>query len=243
MAFNLWAILFLSTLFISEFSLAKRGGGGGGISGSSEIGIGLSTVSSTQKDINSIIDNVNATQGGVSTKNLTSAYDFFIQYAFRFTGTSFALVLRPSYFTQSGSGSGPTVGDYEHTLTGYTFFPLIRLYPLENNFIRFFMQFGVGVGYLKGTVKQGTSSLSYAGSNFGGQAGLGADFCFAPNHCLTLEGNLRYLPIERNIADSASGTFTGFTQTEANREVEYDRNDLTATMSGIQGILAYTFIF
>ncbi|MBN8535850.1 MAG: hypothetical protein J0M15_02265 [Deltaproteobacteria bacterium] len=207
------------------------------------MGIGLSTVSSTQKDINSIIDNVNATQGGVSTKNLTSAYDFFIQYAFRFTGTSFALVLRPSYFTQSGSGSGPTVGDYEHTLTGYTFFPLIRLYPLENNFIRFFMQFGVGVGYLKGTVKQGTSSLSYAGSNFGGQAGLGADFCFAPNHCLTLEGNLRYLPIERNIADSASGTFTGFTQTEANREVEYDRNDLTATMSGIQGILAYTFIF
>lgn len=239
---KLFFSLLTITLLISEVSLAKRGGGGG-ISGSSEVGFGISTISSNQKDINSIIDNVNATQGGVSTKSLTSAYDLFVQYSFRFTGSIFALVFRPSYFTQSGTGSGTTVGNYEHSLTGYTFFPLIRLYPLENNFIRFFMQFGVGFGYLKGKVSEGSSSMTYSGSNFGGQAGLGADFCFSPNHCVTLEGNMRYLPIERNVSDSVSGTFTGFTQTETSREVEYDRNDMTTTMSGIQGILAYTYIF
>lgn len=233
-------ISFLLALLLTDTVHAKKGGGG--ISGSSEIGFGLSTISSTQKDINSIIDSVNTTQGGVSTKNLTSAYDIFLQYTFRFTGSMFALVFRPSYFTQSATGSG-SIGDYEHSLTGYTFFPLIRLYPLESNFIRFFMQFGVGYGYLKGDVKQGANTMSYSGSNFGGQAGLGADFCFTENHCLTVEGNVRYLPIERNIASSVDGTFTGFTQTEKSREVEYDQNDMTTTMSGIQGILAYTYIF
>lgn len=238
---NLFTLIAVLTMALSQNAFAKRGGGG--ISGSSEVGIGLSTISSNQKDINSIIDNVNSTQGGVSTKNLTSAYDIFVQYAFRFNGSIFALVFRPSYFTQSASGSGATVGDYEHTLTGYTFFPLLRLYPLENNYIRFFLQAGVGYGYLKGTVKEGSSSMSYSGSNFGGQAGLGADFCFSENHCITLEGNVRYLPIERSTADSVTGNFNGFSQTETGREVEYDRNDLTTTMSGIQGILAYTYIF
>lgn len=56
----------------------------------------LINVSINPKILIRMIDNVNATQGGVSTKNLTSAYDFFIQYAFRFeAGTSFALVSRP----------------------------------------------------------------------------------------------------------------------------------------------------
>lgn len=228
-------------LLASSTSFAKRGGKS--ISGSSELGFGLSTISSSQKDINSIIDNVNSSMGGVSTKNLTSAYDLFIQYAFRFDGSIFALVFRPSYFTQSATGSGATIGDYEHSLTGYTFFPLLRLYPLENDFIRFFMQAGVGFGYLKGKVKEGSSSMTYSGSNFGAQAGIGADFCFSPNHCVTIEGNMRYLPIERSIADSVSGTLTGFTQTELSREVEYDKNDLTTTLSGIQGVLAYTYIF
>ncbi|MCK6598322.1 MAG: hypothetical protein L6Q37_08160, partial [Bdellovibrionaceae bacterium] len=72
-------------LLASSTSFAKRGGKS--ISGSSELGFGLSTISSSQKDINSIIDNVNSSMGGVSTKNLTSAYDLFIQYAFRFDGS------------------------------------------------------------------------------------------------------------------------------------------------------------
>lgn len=232
-------LLSLSIIILSvEEVFAARGG-----DGAHSITGGLTTISSNQKDLNSIIDSVNSTQGGVSTKSLTSAYDFFIQYQYRFSGSIFALVFRPSYFTQSGKGSGGIVGDYNHSLTGFTFFPLLRLYPLENNFIRFFMQAGVGFGYLKGEVKQGNASLSYSGSNFGAQAGMGAEFCFTENHCMTVEGNVRYLPIERNLADSVSGTLTGFSQVQANREVEYDQNDMTTTMSGIQGVLGYTYHF
>jgi opacity protein-like surface antigen len=234
-------LLSLSIIILSaEDVFAARGGGG---SGGHSITAGITTVSADQKDLNSIIDSVNSTQGGVSTKSLNSAYDFFIQYQYRFSGSIFALVFRPSYFTESGKGSGNTVGDYNHSLTGFTFFPLLRLYPLENSFIRFFMQAGVGFGYLKGEVKQGDASLSYSGSNFGAQAGLGAEFCFTENHCMTLEGNVRYLPIERNVADSVSGTLTGFTQAQNSREVEYDQNDMATTMSGIQGVLGYTYNF
>lgn len=236
--FLLILLLSLSILLLTTEDVFAKGRGGG-----HALSLGLTTIGSDQKDINSIIDSVNTSQGGVTTKRLTSAYDFFAQYTFRFSGSMFALAFRPSYFTQSGKGSGATVGDYEHSLTGMTFFPLLRVYPLENNFIRFFLQGGVGFGYLKGTVKQGTGSLSYAGSNFGAQAGLGAEFCFTSNHCMTLEGNLRYLPIERNVADSTSGVISGFTQVQAGREVEYDQNDMSTTMSGIQGVLAYTYIF
>lgn len=232
-------LLSLSIIILSAEDVFAKGGGGGGHS----ITGGLTTISSDQKDLNSIIDTVNSSQGGVSTKSLTSAYDFFVQYQYRFSGSMFALVFRPSYFTQSGKGSGTTVGDYNHSLSGFTFFPLLRLYPLENSFIRFFMQAGVGFGYLKGEVKQGDASLSYSGSNFGAQAGLGAEFCFTENHCMTLEGNVRYLPIERNIADSVNGTLTGFTQAQKSREVEYDQNDMATTMSGIQGVLGYTYHF
>lgn len=235
--------VFISVVLLTSITSEAAARRGGSISGSSEIGFGISSISSDQKDINSIIDNVNSTQGGVSTKNLTSAYDFFAQYVFRFNSSMFALVFRPSLFMESAKGSGNTVGNYEHSLTGYTFFPMLRLYPLESSFIRFFMQFGIGYGYLKGEVKQGSSSMSYSGSNFGGQTGLGADFCFSENHCITIEGNLRYLPIERNTASSVTGTLDGFTQTINSREVEYDGNDMTTTLSGIQGVLAYTYIF
>jgi hypothetical protein len=232
-------LLSMSIVLLSTEDVFAKGGGGGGHAAS----FGLTTISSTQKDLNSIIDSVNSTQGGVSTKSLTSAYDFFAQYTYRFSGSMFALAFRPSYFMQSGKGSGNTVGDYEHTLSGYTFFPLLRIYPLENNFIRFFLQGGVGFGYLKGEIKEGANSVSYSGSNFGGQAGLGAEFCFTDNHCMVVEGNVRYLPIERNVADSVTGTVNGLTQVQRSREVEYDQNDMSTTMSGIQGVLAYTYNF
>lgn len=233
-------LLSLSLILLStEDVFAARGGGSGGHA----LSFGLTTIGSDQKDLNSIIDYVNTNQGGVSTKRLTSAYDFFGQYTYRFSGSIFALAFRPSYFTESGKGSGGTVGDYEHSLSGFTFFPLLRIYPLENAFIRFFMQGGVGFGYIKGEVKEGANSLSFSGSNFGAQAGLGAEFCFTENHCMTVEGNVRYLPVERNVADNVTGTLSGFSQVQKGREVEYDQNDLATTMSGIQGVLAYTYIF
>jgi len=231
-------------LLSSEPAEARRGAS---ISGDSSLSVGLSLISAQQKDLNSLVDYVNTNQGGVSTKGINSAYDIYGQYMFRFSGSMFGLAFRPSYFTASSSGSGATVGDYKHELTGYTFFPLLRLYPLENNFIKFFMQAGVGYGYLKGKLTQGASSLEYSGSNFGAQAGLGAEFCFTDSQCIGIEGNVRYLPIERNSVDTATGTnlvgTSGLTQASAGRELEYDNNDLATTMSGIQGVISYIFNF
>lgn len=239
--FSISLVLFLLG---SEYAEAK--GRGASISGDSAISFGISVISSQQKDLNSLIDYVNTNSGGVSTKDMSSAYDFHLQYMFRFSGTMFGLAFRPSYFMQSTSGSGNTVGDYKHELTGYTFFPLLRLYPLENNFIKFFLQAGIGYGYLKGKLTQGSASLDYSGSNFGGQAGLGAEFCFSTSSCIGIEGNVRYLPITRSTVDSVSGTFatgTGLSQQANGRELEYDGNDLATTMSGIQGVISYIYNF
>ncbi|MEK6773705.1 MAG: hypothetical protein AABY64_07185 [Bdellovibrionota bacterium] len=240
--FSLTLFLFLLT---SESTEAKSGGAS--IKGDSAISFGLSIISSQQKDLNSLVDFVNANSGGVSTKAMNSAYDFYGQYMFRFSGSMFGLAFRPSYFMQSSTGTGASVGDYKHELTGYTFFPLLRIYPLENNFIKFFLQAGVGYGYLKGKITQGSNALEYSGSNFGGQAGLGAEFCFTASQCIGIEGNVRYLPVSRNVVDTLAGTFpagsSGLSQAEASRELEYDTNDLATTMSGIQGVVSYIFNF
>ncbi len=236
--------ILITSLLASEAAQARRGAS---ISGDSAISFGLSLISSQQKDLNSLVDYVNANGGGVTTKSLNSAYDIYAQYMFRFSGSMFGLAFRPSYFTTSATGSGATVGDYKHELTGITFFPLLRVYPLENNFIKFFLQGGVGYGSLKGKLTQGSHSLEYSGSNFGAQAGLGAEFCFTDSQCIGIEGNVRYLPIERNTVSSISSGFpttgTGLTQSENGRELEYDRNDLTTTMSGIQGAVSYILNF
>ncbi len=235
---------FALSLFESQQALAK--GRGASISGDSAISFGFSIISSQQKDLNSLTEYVNANGGGVSTKSLNSAYDIFAQYMFRFSGTMFGLAFRPSYFTSTATGSGNAIGDYKHELTGYTFFPLLRLYPLENNFIKFFLQAGVGYGSLKGKLTQGTSALEYSGSNFGAQAGLGAEFCFSATHCIGIEGNVRYLPIERNTIDSATGSIdgtSGLSQFNNGRELEYNGSDLATTMSGIQGVVSYIFNF
>lgn len=232
------------SLFDSQQALAR--GRGASISGDSAISFGFSIISSQQKDLNSLTEYVNANGGGVSTKSLNSAYDLFAQYMFRFSGSMFGLAFRPSYFTSTATGSGNAIGNYKHELTGYTFFPLLRLYPLENNFIKFFLQAGVGYGSLKGKLTQGTNALEYSGSNFGAQAGLGAEFCFSGTHCIGIEGNVRYLPIERNSVDSLTGTFdssSGLSQAANGRELEYNGSDLATTMSGIQGVISYIFNF
>lgn len=236
---------FIVAFFLLSFESAEARRGAS-ISGDSAISFGLSIVSSQQKDLNSLTDYVNANNGGVSTKDMNSAYDIYAQYMFRFSGSMFGLAFRPSYFTQSANGSGNSVGDYKHELSGYTFFPLLRIYPLENNFIKFFLQGGVGYGYLKGKITQGSNALEYSGSNFGAQAGLGAEFCFTDSQCIGIEGNVRYLPITRNTVDSLSGSFpasSGASQAQVGRELEYDQNDLATTMSGIQGVISYIFNF
>lgn len=241
--------LFLSTvLLLSVFSAqeanAQRRGGSRGLSGDMSIGLGASTVSAGQNDLNGAIDDAVLT--GANIKNLGSAWEFYANWSYRFSGTMYSFVFRPSYFMQKTDGSSPS-GNYNYDLTGYTVFPIFRIYPLENAFIKFFMQTGLGYGSLNGSITAGTKNLDFKGSAFGAMGGIGVDFCFTDSHCLTVEGNLRYMPIERNIATggscSSASDIPGVSQCGTNNEVERAGTDLRTTMSGVQGLIGYTMNF
>lgn len=243
----LCAALALVAIGASDAFAAGRYGRGGlsGLGGPSALEFGISLVTANQKGINAIIDRTgDAYPGSYSVKDIGTGMEIFAQYGFGFSGTMYSLLFRPSYFMQSTSGKCGA-GDCEHKLTGITFFPILRLTPLENDFIKFFMQTGVGYGHLSVDAKEGGSgaSATYSGDAFGGMVGIGADFCFTATHCLTIEGNLRYLPIERNLASSSSGAFNGYSQIGKDQEVEYNGKDLATTLSGIQGVVAYTLNF
>lgn len=224
-------LFFFATFMVTSASQARGGGGGGG---GHSIGFGLGLMSPSQGDTNSWIDSLSIS----GTKNVSTAYEVIADYEYRYSGTMYSLMLRPSYFTQSASGGG-----VEAKLSGFTFFPMLRLYPLENSFIKFFMHVGLGYGSLSTTLSNNNASASgtFDGSTFGAMAGLGAQFCFTDSHCAVLEGNFRYLPIERNTG-SASGTLGGnITQTAG--ELEINNRDLSTTLSGVQGLLGYKMTF
>lgn len=227
----------LLTLFLVLFSVTSFAKGGGG----SSIGFGLGLVTASQDDLESQAAYVKQQDTTRSVEKPGSALEFEAYYEYRFSGTMFAMQFRPSYFTQDGKGSTDTT-----KLTGYTFFPMLRFYPLENNFIRFYMQVGLGYGNLKGSISQPGGSIDFSGGAFGALGGLGAMFCFTADHCMFLEGNFRYLPIERNMASSSysnTQATTGFSQAIQGQELEYNGNDLKTTMSGIIGSVGYTMNF
>lgn len=245
--------LFLAALLLTSFIFLKdanaqsrRLRGAPALTGDMAIGIGLSTVSAGQDDMNKLIDTA-VTGNGASTKNLGSAWEVYANWTYRFSGTAYSLVFRPSYFTQTTDGSG-TGGNYDYKLTGFTVFPIFRLHPLENDFIKFYMQAGLGYGTLNGDISAGAHNLQFKGSAFGVMGGIGVDFCFTYNHCLNVEGNLRYMPIERNLVTggscSASGDIPGVSQCGNGNEVEtMTGKDLGTTMSGVQGVVGYTMRF
>lgn len=232
--------LFLSTLaLVSTFTIqdafaqSRRGGASSALpSGASSIGIGFSTVSAGQDDLNSV-----ASQN--SGKDMSSATEITANWIYRYDRTSYAFVIRPSYFMQS-TDSGTT----EIKLTGFTLFPMFRMYPLENSFIKFFMQGGLGYGSLKGAMDIASTTVDFEGSAFGAVGGMGVDFCFTDAHCLTIEGNIRYLPIERNkVTGGNCTTLSGTTQCTNGSELEVNNKDLQTSMSGIQGLIGYTMNF
>lgn len=231
-AFILLASALAFLLFASQPAMAARGGGG---SGGHSMGVGILIGGPSQADTNAWVNSLST----VGTKEVGSAYEFFGHYEYRFTGSIFALQFRPSYFTQEGSGGG-----VEAKLSGFTFFPILRLYPLENSFIKFFFQVGVGYGTLNLKLKNATGgSGNYDGGNFGALAGLGSSFCFTPNHCAVIEGNFRYLPMSRNVGNGSGLTGAGSAITQENGELELNSSDLATTLSGIQGGLSYLYTF
>ncbi len=248
MAFRLmWRVaqqLIVVTMFIAlVFSgNANAKGGAGGHS----IGLVAGTISTEQEHMNTLISRANTREGGISTGSLNSAYEVGAFYGYRFDGSIIAMQLRPTFFYQAEDGAGAS-GKFEYSVVGFTFFPTLRIYPLENEFMKFYMQFGLGYGRANSQVKEGDNDVKFAGGAFGTTTGLGAEFCFSPSHCLSVEGNFRYLVVERNIASSVSGDFTtsanSISQAEKDKEVEFDGSDLATRMSGLQFLLGYTFYF
>lgn len=227
--------LFLMGLTFNSQSAYARGGGGG-MAGDMGFSVLMSTTGTEQNRLNSV-----AAANGSS--DLPSATEFIGEFEYRFSRTMFSALFRPSYFTQKASKSC-TGGNCEFNLTGYTIFPVFRLYPLENNFIKFFMQAGLGYGSLSGELSNPSASVSFNGGAIGYVGGIGVQFCFTDSHCMVVEGNMRYLPIERNIASSSSGSFSGISQSTAHMEVEdVNGHDLQTSMGGIQGIIGYHMNF
>jgi hypothetical protein len=220
----------------------KRGGKGAFAGGSISAGLGVAISTADQTGINSLINAAKATTAS-SAGILGSATEYIGYLTFRFSNNFVALQLRPSLFTQSASGSG-TDGSHSYKLDGFTFFPMVRIIPLSNDLIDFYLQGGLGYAKLDGEIRNGATNSSFSGSGFGMQMGLGAEFCFVPDHCFNVEGNYRYLPISRNIVSAGSGLPTGTSQNQPNRELEdASGNDIATTLSGVSGLLSYTYNF
>jgi hypothetical protein len=228
---NLFVTLFLMLGF-GSLSFAKGGGG-------HSFGLGAGVATSNQTDLDAYSTAVNSANTGRNASAVSSGYEFGLYYQYRFSGTMFAMQFRPSYFTQSGKGTTDST-----SLSGFTFFPQMKLYPLENSFIRFYMQVGLGYGSLTGNIVSNNAAITFSGSAFGASGGLGAEFCFTASHCAFVEGNYRYLPIERNVVTKSNvSSFGTITQAGKDSELEMNSVDLRTSMSGIIGSLGYQMNF
>lgn len=226
-------ILFISgctfLILASEPAMARGGGG------SHQFGGGIALISPAQDDLNAWISGL----GVVGTKEMGAGYEFFGNYEYRFSSTVFAMHFRPSYIMQNASGGG-----VESKMSAFTFFPMLRIYPLENSFIRFFFQVGLGYGSMSLSLKNNTGGNgTYSGGNFGALGGLGAFFCITDSSCIVAEGSFRYLPMQR-MTGSGSGLTGGTSRiTQEVGELEVSNSDLATTLSGVQGSLAYQYNF
>ena len=231
--------IILGFLLGSSLTAAARGSSGGASigGGNSSLALGLIYMSPTQDDLNSSISAINS---GTSTSidKLGTAYEFVGYYQYRFMSSMYAIQIRPSYFTQSSSGSG-----YDFKLTGLTLFPIFRMYALENSFIHFFLQVGMGYGKLDGKMTGPNLGMDWSGDAYGTMAGLGAEFAFTASQSVVIEGNVRYLSIARSVVKSSNGIIPGFSQVGNNQELEANAADVATSMSGIQGSLIYQFNF
>jgi hypothetical protein len=226
------------------FGGGSSSGGGGGGAGGWSIGINGGIINADQPAMNEIIKRANSgTHGPVSTSQMTTAYDVEPFITYRVDGSVFALQLRPGYFYENEGGSGKN-GSYEMSVTGWTIFPILRLYPLENEYMKFYLQFGLGYGRMNGEINEGAGNqVQFAAGAFGTVVGLGSEFCFTPNHCVNIEGDYRYLNFERSKVTKSSGTLPDLTAYGKDHELEMDDNDMAVRMGGLEFLAGYTFYF
>ncbi len=243
---SVFLVCFLNFAPDASAALSKKRGTKGAFAGGAfSMGLGIALSTAEQNGINSMIDTAKTTVNSSAGK-LSSGLEYLGYGTFRFANGFTAGQLRVSYFTQSSSGSG-TDGSQSYDLTGFTVFPMARIIPLSNDFIDFYVQGGLGYGKLDGSIVNGTKSVKFSGSAFGMQVGLGAEFCFVPDHCFNIEGNYRYLPIERNLVSSGTGPGNlpyGSSQAASGNELEdLSGRDVATTLSGVQGLVSYTYNF
>ena len=228
-------IFVMMALLLSAPSLWAAGGGSGGIS----IGVNVGFVNADQKDINKEIESSASTSGSDKFGN---AWEGNVHFTYRLSSSSVAIGLRPSFFyykEEEGTNA-------KYNLNGFTIFPMIKWYMLEDQNIKFYSQFGVGYGQLNGEIEVSSADVKFSGGDIGYLLGLGAEFCIVPGHCINVEGGARFLSINRFTADSASGTFSSpsrITQAQKEKEVEIDGSDLAASMSGVLAMVGYTMYF
>ena len=220
-------------------SSALAAGGMGQIFFGANAGI----VTTDQEDMNELKSRANA-RDTVSASDLKNAWELGFELGYRFAGSMFAVSLRPSYFTQSTDGSG-TSGSYKYSVSGFSVFPMFRIYPLESDLMRFYMQMGLGYGMATGKIREASASADFSGTGYGSMVGLGAEFLISDTHSLGVEGNMRYLSFERNTVDSRAGTFAtdSLSQSGADQEVELDGRDFKTTMTGIVIMARYVFYY
>ena len=221
--------LFISVclLLIQTFAAAQSTTGGNNL-----FEFGAAIAGPNQSDINTWITGTNT----AGTNQLGTAYEYSVAYYRRIAGSMFALGFRPSYMTQSASG-----GNINVSYTGLMIYPMLRLYPLENNFIHFYLEAGMGWGQLSGSISQGSANASFTASAFGAAAGIGAQFCFTPSICMTVAGLGRYNPTNRSLVSSQSGTFTNNLSGSVGHELEYNNLDVQNTLSTVEGVIAFTY--
>ncbi len=238
-------MVFLTSVLLTTnvFALKKAGASRALKGGTFSVGLGVSLGSFEQDGLNEAIRNAKSISGA-STGEMNSAVEYLAFATYRFASNLVALQLRPSFFSQSTSGSG-TGGSFDYSLTGYSVFPLLRFIPLSNDYIDFYIQGGLGYGKLDGSITNGSRKVNFGGSGFGTQVGIGADFCFLAEHCIGIEGNYRYLPVERNKVVSSSGALPdGISQASPNHELENNSGDDIGTkLSGVSGTVTYSFNF
>ena len=216
-------------------------------SGGMSLGAELTLASAGQTDLDNLIKSARS-NNGASTSELGSLLEISGTWAYRFSGSIVSMMFRPSYFTESTTGSG-TPGDYDYALSGFTLFGMTRFTALENKYFKFFLQTGIGWGFASGEITEGSVDLEFSGNNVGFLGGLGAEFCFGgSSHCMSIEGSVRYMPIDRTFVDSVSGscsanTDTGLSQCLDGEELELGNHDLRVSLSGILGTIGYTYYF
>ena len=173
------ALIFILTLLFSSSVLAYGYGSSGG--GMFTFGLGGSSVSSEQKDVNKLRADANTREGGLSVSDLDSALEINGIIQLRIPSSIIGFQIRPSYFMQSEEGDG-----YEYSTNGMNFAGYLKLYPMESDFMRVFFQMGVLWGSLDTLIKEDDFQVKASGSNLGYAGGVGFEIFF-DSHTIFLE--------------------------------------------------------